>query len=289
MEPESIENRLEEIREWELEAEGDVCVYRPPKVRRICGVIVDPVGRPIPHEKVSVLKKETLLKDTTTDDAGEFDFEGIAAGKYELDVDILGFRHARYELTLLRPTGSCRHAIRVQMYIGMHCVPDIKVMNHPKVIFSAASAGDLQKAKTLIEDDPDVIFSEDNEGRAPLYLAATHGQKDMAALLVADGAYVNDWDNNGMTPLHGAAENGHKAVTELLLAKKAEINVLNDDGKTPLHLAAEYGRKDVVALLLAKKANVNTEDNNDHTPLHLAIANDHKSVVELLRQHGGHE
>jgi hypothetical protein len=33
-----------------------VCVYKPPTVRRVCGIIVDPDGRPIPGVKVTVSK-----------------------------------------------------------------------------------------------------------------------------------------------------------------------------------------------------------------------------------------
>jgi hypothetical protein len=113
---------------------GDVCVYKPPKVRRICGVIVGDDGRPIPNVKVSVLKEETTVKTTTADDTGEFDFDGIAAGKYEFDADIAGFQHARYQLTLSRPTNSCTHGLRVEMIIaGIHCGGDIRVTNRPVV------------------------------------------------------------------------------------------------------------------------------------------------------------
>lgn len=98
--------------------EADVCVYKPPKVNRACGAIVDPAGRPIPNVNVSVLKDGAAVKTDTTDDAGEFDFGEIQSGKYELDAAIAGFQHARYQLTISKPTDSCKHAMEIRMAVG---------------------------------------------------------------------------------------------------------------------------------------------------------------------------
>jgi hypothetical protein len=113
-------------------ADADVCVYKPPKVRRVCGKIVDTDGRPITDVNVTVLKDGTTLKNATTDETGEFDFDGIEAGKYELDATAKGFQHARYQLTVLEPTDSCKHALRIEMVVGgIHCGGDIRETNAP--------------------------------------------------------------------------------------------------------------------------------------------------------------
>jgi hypothetical protein len=123
-------------------------------------------------------------------------------------------------------------------------------------IDDAAQNGDLEKVKTLLKDNPDLVSSKDKWGR---------------------------------TPLHWAAFGGHKDVAALLLASKAEVNAKAIAGRTPLHLAVGRGHKDVVALLLANKAEVNAKDNHGDTPLHLAVSQGHKDVADLLRQHGAHE
>jgi ankyrin repeat protein len=189
-----------------------------------------------------------------------------------------------------------------------------------RIIFSLKD----RELKTWLQlkDNPDLVFSRDNQGVTPLHSAALEGQKDLAELLLANKAEVNARDNvggtplhyaaatghrdvavlllankavvdaranNGVTPLHAAAAQGHKDVMELLLANKADINARATDGETPLHMAAVRGRKDVVEFLLAKGAEVNAKANQGLTPLDLAAAQGHKDVVELLRQHGGQE
>jgi len=112
--------------------QADVCVYKPPKVQRVCGVIVDADGRPISNVNVSVLKEGTALKTTTTGRTGEFNFDSIQSGKYELDAAVAGFQHARYQLIVSNPTNSCKHAQQVQMAVGsIHCDGDIRVTNRP--------------------------------------------------------------------------------------------------------------------------------------------------------------
>jgi ankyrin repeat protein len=123
-------------------------------------------------------------------------------------------------------------------------------------IHDAARDGDLQKVKTLLKGNPDLVFSK---------------------------------DNNGNTPLHWAAHGGHRDVAEFLMANKAEVNAQNELGFTSLHLAVQEGYKDVVELLLARKAEVNAEDNYGNTPLHWAAYMRREGVAELLRQHGGLE
>jgi len=104
---------------------ADVCVYKPPKVQRICGVIVDPQGAAVPGVQVTIFRGADVIAASTTADAGEFNFEVMEPGKYDLDVTARGFKPARYHLTLLNPTKSCSNALRVEMEAGsVHCAGD---------------------------------------------------------------------------------------------------------------------------------------------------------------------
>jgi len=105
-------------------------------------------------------------------------------------------------------------------------------------IHDAAQGEDLEKIRTLLSGNPDLVFSKATFGMTALHMAALFGCKGAAELLIANRAEVNANDENGDTPLHLAAREGHKDLAELLLAGKATINAKNKDGETPLHEAA---------------------------------------------------
>jgi ankyrin repeat protein len=170
------------------------------------------------------------------------------------------------------------------------------------MIHDAALNGDLEKVKALIKDDPNLVFSKDENGATPLLTATVVGHKEVVEMLLATKADVNAKDNNGNTPLFYAVSIGRKDLVELLLINKADVNVQNNKGATPLHFAAargfkdildprfnailqraeDGGYKDVAKLLLANNADVDAQDNKGNTPLHLAARGGYKDVAELL-------
>jgi hypothetical protein len=104
---------------------ADVCVYKPPKVQRVCGVMVDPSGIPLSGATVTVLQNGLAVGTVITDESGEFDFDVKQPGKCELDATLAGFQHARYQLTLSKPTSTCKDALQVRMDVGsLHCEGD---------------------------------------------------------------------------------------------------------------------------------------------------------------------
>ena len=124
-------------------------------------------------------------------------------------------------------------------------------------IHDAANEGNLEKVKALLKDNPDLVFSRDNDGETPLHRAAYWGYKEMAIFLIFNKADVNAKDIKGQTPLHKAADQGRKPIVELLLACKGDVNAKDNDGWTPMHSAAGGKRNpldNLIKMIHAKQA-----------------------------------
>lgn len=81
-------------------------------------------------------------------------------------------------------------------------------------------------------------------GMSPLLYAARDGRIEIAQMLVAAGADVNQAEANQIDPLQMAIENDHVDVAKFLLDHNANINAADAWGRTPLWLAVEMRNLD---------------------------------------------
>ena len=120
-----------------------------------------------------------------------------------------------------------------------------------------------------------------------IHQAAREGNIAAVKQHLAAGTDVNAKDDGGgWTPLLNAVRGGHKEIAELLLANGADVNAKISLG-TPLHKAVTGGHKDIAELLIANGADVNAKTNAGMTPLNLANVFDRTEIADLLRKHGG--
>jgi uncharacterized protein len=110
-------------------------------------------------------------------------------------------------------------------------------------------------------------------GMTPLLYAVRDGRTDIARMLIAAKADVQQADANGITPVLMAITNNHLDTAKLLLENAAAPNAADWWGRTPLYAAVEirnrdYGRNneheidrpaalDLIKTLLDRGANVN--------------------------------
>ena len=91
-------------------------------------------------------------------------------------------------------------------------------------------------------------------GYTPLHVAARYNRHQLAALLIREGARVDDRDCSGATPLHIAARYGHDQLAALLIREGARVDDKDCNGFTPLHIAALNGLAYTVNVLLQVNA-----------------------------------
>ncbi|OBT78240.1 hypothetical protein VF21_03031 [Pseudogymnoascus sp. 05NY08] len=152
----------------------------------------------------------------------------------------------------------------------------------------AATEGQVEIVKLLVERDDVEVDSKDLNGRTPLSWAARWGHEATTKLLVGlDGVDADTKDKTGKTPLSWASYEGHRVVAEILLEREdVKIDAKDYDIATPFLLAVRGGAESTVKMYLERKdINFNTKDRYGMTPLIWAARLGHESIVKLLLEH----
>jgi ankyrin repeat protein len=193
-------------------------------------------------------------------------------------------------------------------------------------LINAATRGDVDTVKFLLEHGADPNIAAVYSGRTALLAAAAYGYAAVVDLLLVHGADVAAIDRNdaqsaiayatakvrppivrsllaagakgsfrrlGLSVDGGAAA---REVVRLLVEHGADINELDDWGRTPLMWAAQYADAETIALMIELGADVNrvSEANmngvrSDETALGLARKRKRDDVVALLLRHGARD
>ena len=188
---------------------------------------------------------------------------------------------------------SGNSAVLLAVYYGRKNVVELLLSYKPHMnLFEASAAGDLQRLRALLGEDPDLQRDSANsfarDGFTPLGLASFFGHGGGVKYLLSRGAEANLASRNRMQvmPLHSAVAGCHAGIARTLLEHGADVNAAQQDGFVPLHGAAQNGQPDMIELLLEYGADVNAKNAEGLTALAIAVQEGHAGAAELLRQHG---
>jgi uncharacterized protein len=117
----------------------------------------------------------------------------------------------------------------------------------PLDFFTACVLGRRDVVEAELARDPGRARSRGVHDLPSLYFAAIGGQREVAELLLAHGAGVND-AVPAAAPIHGAVMGGSPEMIAWLLAHGADPALPDYQGRSAPDLAAAMGRPDLAAL-----------------------------------------
>ena len=153
-------------------------------------------------------------------------------------------------------------------------------MSSTQDFFAAIQAGDVAQVVELLAREPSLREAKNASSASAVLWAVYTGQRDIARLLVANGAMV--------TLYEAAALGLTEHLARILGADPQRVNDYAADGFTAMGLAAFFGQGEAVEMLLARGALPNRASNNAQrvTPLHSAVAHQHVAIARMLIAHG---
>jgi hypothetical protein len=105
---------------------------------------------------------------------------------------------------------------------------------------SAVIAGDIRTVRGALADGADPNLLVQGGGETALMWAVTNDRStQIARMLLARGARVDERDGMGRTALHHAAQAGRRDAAEVLIAHGARVDTRNTSGQTPLDVTLE--------------------------------------------------
>src|SRR3954447_6595842 len=179
-------------------------------------------------------------------------------------------------------------------------------------LIEAVKAGDAERVRRLIGDEPALAAAEDADGMTPvrhalytnqraalaallaadtthavLDLAATGQVEELRARLAVDPQRANERARDGFTALHLACFFGGAPAVGVLLEAGADPNPPPDNPMkvAPLHSAAAARDREAVRLLLEAGADANARQQGGYTALDAADQHEDTEMAELLRRH----
>lgn len=159
------------------------------------------------------------------------------------------------------------------------------VVPEAKELFEAIRRGQISAMQRVLDRDPKLISSVDENGSTPLILAAYWAGGPEVEELLARGADPNAKNDSGVAALIPATDN--LETTRLLVEAGADVNGSTDAGDSALIVAARRaGASRVVRYLLDKGANIKASTKGGATALHRAAESGDLDVLKLLVDRG---
>lgn len=156
------------------------------------------------------------------------------------------------------------------------------------LLYTAASAGDVEFVKQLLQRDPFLVFGEGEYGVTDIFYAAARSKNSQVFRLLLERSKGESVSSTFGLELmnravHSAARGGNVNMLTEILANCSDVLVYRDaQGSTLLHSASGRGQVQVVKSLLEKYDLINSRDNQGNTALHVAAYRGYLAVVEVL-------
>lgn len=176
-------------------------------------------------------------------------------------------------------------SILMALYQLQHAIAERILEEKPELdIFDAAGTGDINKLKSLLDNDTALANATAADGARPLHLACFYSQTEAAIILLKHGAQTDIAIEafGGVYPIHSAAASRSVDIIKFLLEAGADPNTTQSGGWTALHAAAKHGDLAIATLLLEHGADLNIKTEDGATALQMLCADSPQAIRDLL-------
>ncbi|KAL4778842.1 ankyrin repeat-containing domain protein [Aspergillus varians] len=157
-------------------------------------------------------------------------------------------------------------------------------------LHEAAREGKLAIAESLLNANPKLATTKDDDDRLPIHWAVAYNHLPIIELLVSTKGFDPDVeDASCWTPLMIASSLKNAEgdpIIDILLRKGADVNAKSVTGQNALHFATSKANLSTVRTLLNNKCSARVKDKRGQLALHRAAAIGSTPIIQLLLKEG---
>lgn len=167
-------------------------------------------------------------------------------------------------------------------------------------LFELLKTGSLDDIKTLIDTDPTLVKSKDDNKKTVVFYAIEQNNIELLNYLISKKASVKGSDKSKKNGLHYAVVANNPEIVKLLITKKVNVNQCEKDGRPPIDMITNETKPEIIKLLLdggqsidqrykKRYRNPHSPDSRekkmlDRTPLIAAIIAQNSEAVKVMLQ-----
>jgi len=234
----------------------------------IVGTVTDPNGAVIPGATIFLSNTQTnLAMATSSNNAGEYRFEGLDVGHYSLRIEAPGFGPEVFSSVFLNANATQRLDQKLEVALIEESVEITAQAEDVRVVRLGGAVAMVEPSEPLVK--------------------AARGDElqDVLALLTRENVNVRD-KATGTTALEQAILNGNREMVQILISAGADANSQNESKQTALMMMGEEVTADIVWDLIHSGAKVNGKDGDGDTALIEAAMVNNVAVLNALLQAG---
>lgn len=250
---------------------------------RLYGFVFDPNGAALPGASVSLRNSATNEPlYTMTSGSGEYRFEGLKPGSYDLTVNSRGFDSQNVPNVLVRADDNNR----IDQTLSISPIEaEVTIVSESAVaggamillptdpLVKAAFDDDLAALQTALLSSADVNVRDKLTQASALEYAVKNGNREIVQALLWAKVDVNARDSDGQTVLMLLSEETTDEIVWDLINAGAKVNLRDEDGDTALISVAEVNNVEALKVLLDAGGKVNGTNNYGETALMVAAGN----------------
>ncbi|KAL5339828.1 ankyrin repeat-containing domain protein [Aspergillus crustosus] len=164
------------------------------------------------------------------------------------------------------------------------------ISDHKFPLHEAARTGQLSVAESLLNANPKLATTKDEDDRLPIHWAVAYNHFPVIDLLISTKNFDPDVeDGSGWTPLMIASSLRNAEgdpIIDLLLHKGADVNIKSVTGQNALHFATSKANLSTIRTLLTAGCSARVKDKRGQLALHRAAAIGSSPIIQLLLKEG---